>query len=63
MNYLETYFIIGYLFTMLFEFIFETFNEGQFKYSSFGERIIFFLFWPIILFVVIKELVKNENLF
>jgi hypothetical protein len=63
MNYLEIYFIIGFLFTMIFEFIFETFNEGKFKYSSFGERIIFFLFWPIILFVVIKELVKNENIF
>ena len=48
---------------MLFEYIFETLNEGQFKYSSLGERMIFFLFWPIILFVVIKELVKNENLF
>jgi hypothetical protein len=48
---------------MLFEFIFETFNDGEYKYSSFGERLIFFLFWPIILFVAIKELVKNENLF
>lgn len=63
MNYLETYCIIGFLFTMLFEFLFETFNDGEFKYSSYGERIIFFLFWPIILFVAIKELVKNENQF
>ena len=63
MNYLETYFIVGFLFTMLFEYLFETFNEGEFKYSSYGERLIFFLFCPIILFVVIKELVKNENLF
>ena len=63
MNYLETYCIIGFLFTMLFEYIFETFNEGQFKYSSFGERIIFFLFWPLILFVIIKEIIKNEKIF
>lgn len=62
MNYLEKYCIIGFC-TMLFEYIFETFNEGEYKYSSFGERVIFFLFWPIILFVAIKELVKNENLF
>jgi hypothetical protein len=48
---------------MFFEFLFETFNDGEFKYSSYGERIIFFLFWPIILFIVIKELVKNENQF
>ena len=63
MNYLATYCIIGFLFTMLFEYIFETFNEEQLKYSSFGERIIFFLFWPIILFMAIKELIKNENQF
>ena len=63
MNYLATYCIIGFLLTMLFEYIFETFNEEQLKYSSFGERIIFFLFWPIILFIAIKEVIKNENLF
>ena len=63
MNYIETYCVIGFLFTMLFEYFFETFNEGVYKYSSFGERIIFFLFWPIILFVVIKEIIKTENLF
>ena len=44
MNYLETYCIIGFLFTMFFEFLFETFNDGEFKYSSYGERIIFFSF-------------------
>jgi hypothetical protein len=63
MNYLETYCIIGFLFTMLFEYIFETFNDGEFKYSGFGERLIFFFFWPLILFIMIKELIKNENIF
>lgn len=63
MSYLETYCITGFLFTMIFEYIFETFNDGEFKYSSFGERLIFFFFWPLILFIMIKELIKKENIF
>jgi len=63
MSYLETYFITGFLFTMLFEFIFETFNDGEFKYSNFGKRMIFFFLWPLILLIMIKELIKKENIF
>ena len=63
MGLLETYCITGFLFTMLFEYIFETFNDGEFKYSGYGERILFFILWPLILFIMIKELIKKENIF
>ena len=63
MGLLETYCIAGFLFTMLFEYIFETLNDGELKYSGYGERILFFIFWPLILFIMIKELLKKQNIF
>jgi hypothetical protein len=63
MSYLETYFITGFLFTMLFEFIFETILDGELKFSSFGERLIFFFFWPLIFLIVMKEMLKNIDVF
>jgi hypothetical protein len=63
MSYLETYCITGFLFTMLFEYIFENFNDGEFKYSSYGERLIFFFFWPLIFLIVMKEMLKNIDVF
>lgn len=63
MNYSETYCIIGFLFTMFFEFLFETIHDGEMKFSGLTERVVFFAFWPLILFIIIKEMIKNFDNF
>lgn len=63
MGYSETYLIIGFLFTVVFEFIFETLDNEELKYSGFGERIIFFFLWPLIVLLVIRKTLKKNNNF
>jgi hypothetical protein len=63
MCYIEAYFVTGLIIVMCLEYIFETFNDGEFKFSSYGERLTFFLFWPIIIYVIIKEINKRDDLF
>ena len=63
MNYLETYCITGFLITMFFEYLFETIHDGELKFTGLTERVVFFALWPLILCIVIKEMLKNFDIF
>jgi hypothetical protein len=63
MSLLETYCVTGFLFTMFFEYLFETNQDSEMKFSGLTERLVFFAFWPLILFIVIKESLKNIDIF
>jgi len=60
---IQAYFVTGLIVVMCFEYLFENYCDGEFKFSGYGERFIFFLFWPLIIYVTIKELNKRDDLF
>ena len=63
MNLLETYCITGFLFTMLFEYLFEINEDSEMKFTGLTERIMFFVLWPLILLIVIRKTLKKNNIF
>jgi hypothetical protein len=63
MSLLETYCVTGFLFTMFFEYLFETNQDSEMKFTGLTERVVFFTLWPLILFIVIKESLKNIDIF
>ena len=63
MSLLETYCIIGFLFTMFFEYLFETNQDSEMKFTGLTERILFFVLWPLILLIVVRKTLKKNNIF
>lgn len=63
MSLLETYCITGFLFTMLFEYLFEINEDSEMKFTGLTERIMFFVLWPLILLIVIRKTLKKNNIF
>ena len=63
MSLLETYCIKGFLFTMLFEYLFEINEDSEMKFTGLTERIMFFVLWPLILLIVIRKTLKKNNIF
>ena len=63
MSLLETYCVTGFLFTMFFEYLFETNQDSEMKFTGLTEMVVFFTLWPLILFIVIKESLKNIDIF
>ena len=62
MNYLLGYLFIGLFVTMFFEFIFQVLDkEGHdLKFDGYGERLLFLLFWPLIVYFFMEQLIQNE---
>ncbi len=61
MCYLESYFISGLIVVMFFEYLFETFNDEEMKFSSYGERFLYFLLWPFIVYAFLKGYFNKED--
>jgi hypothetical protein len=62
MNYILGYLFIGLFFTMFFEFIFQVLDkEGHdLKFDGYGERLLFLLFWPLIVYFFMEQLIHNK---
>jgi hypothetical protein len=63
MSLLETYCVTGFLFTMFFEYLFETNQDSEMKFTGLTERIMFFVLWPLILLIVVRKTLKKNNIF
>jgi len=63
MSLLETYCVTGFLFTMFFEYLFETNQDSEMKFTGLPERIMFFVLWPLILLIVVRKIIKKNNIF
>lgn len=61
MYYLESYFISGLIVIMFLEYLFETFDDQEIKFSSYGERFLYFLLWPFILYCFFKGYFKKDE--
>jgi len=61
MCYIESYFISGLIVVMFLEYLFETFDEEDMKFSGYGERFLYMLFWPFILYSFLKGYFKNDE--
>ena len=59
MSLLETYCVTGFLFTMFFEYLFETNQDSKIKFTGLTERIMFFVLWPLILLIVVRKTLKK----
>jgi hypothetical protein len=46
---------------MFFEYLFETTDDEDLKYSSYGERILFLLLWPFIVYAFLKGYFKEDD--
>lgn len=62
MNYILGYLFIGLFVTMFFEFIFQVLDrEGHdLKFDGYGERLLYLLFWPLIVYFFMEQLIQNE---
>ncbi|WP_353083302.1 hypothetical protein [Flavobacterium sp.] len=61
MCYIESYFISGLIVVMFFEYLFESNDDEELKYSSYGERFLFFLLWPFIVYAFLKGYFKQDD--
>lgn len=61
MRYLESYFILGLIIVVFLDYLFETFDDKEMKFSSYGERFLYMLFWPFILYSFLKGYVKKDK--
>jgi hypothetical protein len=62
MSLLETYCVAGFFFTMFFEYLFETNQDSEMKFTGLTERVMFFVLWPLILLIVIRKTLKKNNI-
>ena len=62
MNYILGYLFIGLFVTMFFEFIFQVLDrEGHdLRFDGYGERLLYLLFWPLIVYFFMEQLIQNE---
>jgi hypothetical protein len=62
MNNVLVYLIIGLLITMLFEYIFEVIDKESedTKFDSYLERLLFVVFWALIIFQIIYDRTKRD---
>ena len=63
MNYILGYLFMGVLVTMFFEFIFQVLDkeDDELKFDSYGERLLFTIVWPFVVYFFIVELVQKNN--
>ena len=62
MNYILGYLFMGVLVTMFFEFIFQVVDkeDDELKFDSYGERLLFTIAWPFVVYFFIMELVPKK---
>jgi hypothetical protein len=62
MNYFLGYLFMGLLVTMFFEFIFQVLDkeDDELKFDSYGERLLFTIVWPFVVYFFIVELVQKK---
>ena len=53
---------MGLLVTMFFEFIFQVLDkeDDELKFDSYGERLLFTIAWPFVVYFFIMELVPKK---
>ena len=61
MNYILGYLFMGVLVTMFFEFIFQVLDkeDDELKFDSYGERLLFTIIWPLVVYFFVERLVQK----